>query len=227
MGLEGNQNDQNERAEVSRPMDLNDALSLDDATDDFGSRVDDLAGDEMAEVDSYEDHLNDNVRAKGGSAVERSNAEVLEASRRREQLRKVEDGLRRIEGLINDMNQKTLEHRTASLWEQLPVIENIRSHNLATWEGETIDELKAEITALRARAEDYGLATDDLDQLLDSLNSVKKPKGVKKWIATLVPGFRTFHRGFRSHGLLRLKSRTGKMRRKMQKAQDEPPVLAA
>ena len=226
MGLEDKRG-QNEKAEVSQPLGSDNELHLDDATDDFGSRFNAVAGDEMAEADSYEEHLDESVRTRGGEAAERSSAEVLEASERREQLREVEDGLRRIEGLVNDMNQKTLEHRTASLWEQLPVIENIRSHNLATWEGETIDELKAKITALRARAEDYGLATDDLDQLLDSLNSVKKPKGVKKWLATLMPGFRTFHRGFRSHGLLRLKSRTGKMRRKMQKAQDEPPVLAA
>ncbi|MDP7247897.1 MAG: hypothetical protein QF741_04720 [Candidatus Peribacteraceae bacterium] len=227
MGLEGDQNDNNEKVEVSRPMDLSDALSLDDATDDFSGRVDALAGNEMAEAPSYEEHLDESVRTKGGSAVEQSNDKVLEASEKRDELREVEDGLRRIEDLINDLNQKSLEHRTASWWENLPIVENFRSHNLATWEGEAIEELKAEIASLRARTEDYGLSTADLDQLLEKLDAIKKPEGVKKWLATLMPGFRTVHRGFRSHKFLRLKSSTGKLRREMQKAQDEPSQLAA
>jgi len=139
----------------------------------------------------------------------------------------VEDALRRIEGLINDLNQKALEHRTASWWEKLPVIENIRSHNLAGWEAETIEELKGEISSLRSRADAYGLASEDLNQLLDKLDSVKKSKGVKKWLATLMPGFRTVHRGFRSHRFLRLKSRAGKIRNRMQKQQGEPLHLVA
>ena len=226
MALE-DQRDENEKAEVSRPMDLSEALSLDDATDDVGSQVDAIAGNEMAEVDSYEEHLDDDVRAREGSAIERANAQLRDPESKRDQAIEVGDRLRRVEELINDLNQKALEHRTTSWFEKLPIVENVRSHNLATWEAETIDELHVEVEAIRARADKYGLDTADLDALLDKLKAIRCPGGVRKWLATLMPGFRTVHRGFRSHRFLRLKSSTGKLRKRMIRGEEELTELAA
>ena len=225
MALE-DQRDENGKAEVSRPMDLSDALSLDDDTGDFNSQINAVAGNEMAEASSYEENLHDNVRTREGSAVERANTQLRDPESKRDQAIEVGDRLRRVEELINDLNQKALEHRTSSWWEKLPIIENVRYHNLATWEAETIDELHVEVESLRSRADKHGLNTADLDELLDKLKAIKSPGGAKKWLATLMPGFRTVHRGFRSHKFLRLRSRAGKLRKRMINEQSEPPVLA-
>lgn len=110
----------------------------------------------------------------------------------REKLRTVRERLRKTAGIVNDLIRHNMEHRVHDMRDRIPIWASVRSHHLATLEGELIDRLKRSSAGLASDAAGTDLAAD-ATALAASVNALRKPEGFTKWMATIF-GWRALHR---------------------------------
>ena len=105
-----------------------------------------------------------------------------------------------MEGILDDMQHLAqelvdlgTEHRVENFSDVWPIFANIRSHRLATREGEIIEQLQRGVGQLEQIASEQHLLLD-LGTLREAVFRVKKPGGWKKVVGSFIPALRTFHR---------------------------------
>jgi|CXWL01.1.fsa_nt_gi hypothetical protein len=126
----------------------------------------------------------------------------------------VQQRLDDLEDLASDLVQKSTEHRVEDFRDRLPIFSNIRSHKLATREGEVMQQMKTDLVGLKQSIAASGMQIDitALEKMIDDLSV---PGGITKAFATLIPGIRTFHRGVVVTRFEDLKKATGFLKRQV------------
>lgn|SRR3989338_2010049 len=121
-----------------------------------------------------------------------------------------------IEQMATELLQKNMEHRVGDFRDGIPILANIRSHDLAVREGEVIGNIKREFVDLQAFAARNNLRID-LSLLQDSILPLKQPAGATMWLATLIPGMRMFHRSIVVPQFEKLREVSSNLKRSVQR----------
>ncbi len=164
------------------------------------SRVHGLVGTEMRAADAPPRF--GAVGDAGRPAVEAVNPAMEQAK----------DLIRDIKESASSLRGNGLEHRVQDFRDRFPIWGNIRSHRLATREGEQIDSMHESMRALRELVARSGLPLD-LDRLEQLVFGVSKPAGISKFLGSVFTGFREFHRGWTADTLENISVEAGKLLR--------------
>ncbi len=127
----------------------------------------------------------------------------------------VEDSLEEIATQALTLSQMNMEHRVDDFRDWIPIWANVRSHTLATKEGQTISTIKAEYEKLQALVSQSAIKLD-LNQLSQMVDALKVPFGFTKWVATLA-GTRTLHRAIFAPSAEKLRAEASKLKRQVRR----------
>jgi hypothetical protein len=211
-------NAQNSAPESPENRELADGAMPEASTDNVDSgQVDNarliqgVAGAEMSQVSSFADAQN----AVAGNTMtpDQNQNELIDELH--DVLEEVNQRLANIDTLAGELVQKNLEHRVGDARDIWPIITNIRSHGIASEEGEIVVQLKSEVAALQSLVERYNLELD-LSDLVKFSNKIKEPGGATKMIATILPSLRRFHRSMVTPRAEKLKRSASKIRKEIQ-----------
>lgn len=161
------------------------------------------------------------------SAVQNSEGQKVETVRmdRRVARDDAMEVLEDIEDAMSELLQKGLEHRVEDVRDVIPILANIRSHKLATREAEVIELVRQDAAELEGLVLKHGIALD-LTEFTKVVKSIGKPGGVTKLLATLLPGFRAFHRGFAAPKIEKLKMIVSNLQREVRERRRESRAAA-
>lgn len=130
-----------------------------------------------------------------------------------------------IEDAMSELLQKGLEHRVEDVRDVIPILCNIRSHKLATREAQIIGLVRQDAAELEGLVQKHGIALD-LTEFNKVVKSIGKPGGVTKILATILPGFRAFHRGFAAPKIEKLKMIVSNLQREVRERRREVRAAA-
>lgn len=147
--------------------------------------------------------------AERGQEPEMVNRRRSDTRNRVDALTSGQTAIERAQGLLQDIHANanevsalSLEHRTGSIWNILPVVENVRSHFIAGKEADTIDHIKEDMRDLERLVDEHQLNID-LTQVRKAVENIHKPEGISMWAATLIPVLgplaRVLHRAITPH----------------------------